>query len=79
MRNLYIIGARGFGREIFSLYLACKSSLKDVECKGFLDDKTDALDGFNGYPPIISPVEDYIPKENDVFICALGDPKWVKH
>lgn len=79
MRNLYIIGARGCGREVYNFFLECKSSLVDVECIGFLDDKRDALDGFNGYPPIVSSVEAYQPQENDVFICALGDPKWVKH
>lgn len=79
MRNLYIIGARGCGRETYGLFKKCKSTLKDVECIGFLDDKKDALDGFEGYPPVISSVEDYIPRENDVFLCALGDPKWVKH
>ena len=51
MKDLIIIGARGFGREVYNLALAC----------------------FNNYPPIISSVEDYLPKENDVFVCALGD------
>lgn len=78
MRNLYIIGARGCGRETYNLFLDCKNDLKDVECVGFLDDKSDALDGFTGYPPVVSSVEEYSPKENDVFICALGDPKWVQ-
>lgn len=79
MKKLYIIGARGFGRETYGLYKECKSTLKDVECVGFLDDKKDALDDFSGYPPIVSSVEDFIPSEDDRFICALGDPKWVKH
>ncbi len=79
MKNLYIIGARGCGRETYNLYLECKDHLPEVKCAGFLDDKLDALDNYTGYPPIISSVEDYLPKENDVFICALGDPKWVNH
>ncbi len=79
MRNLLIIGARGCGRETYALFLKCKEYLKGVECKGFLDDKVNALDDFDGYPPIVSSVEQYIPQENDVFVCALGDPKWVKH
>lgn len=79
MRNLYIIGARGYGRETYGLYKECQSVLEDVECIGFLDDNKRALDGFAGYPPIISSVEDFVPEENDVFICALGEPKWVKH
>lgn len=79
MKHLYIIGARGCGRETFGLFHICKEMLGDIECIGFLDDKSDALDGFEGYPPVISSVEDFIPDENDVFICALGEPKWVKH
>lgn len=75
MKNLYIIGARGFGREVFNLFEDCRTSYPDIVCRGFLDDKTDALDGLAGYPPIISSVEDYIPGNNDVFVCALGDVK----
>lgn len=79
MKKLYIIGARGCGREVYTLFLECKESLPNVECVGFLDDNKAALDGFEGYPPIVSAVEDFIPSENDVFICALGDPRWIKH
>lgn len=78
MRNLYIIGARGFGREVYNLFLLCKDSLRNVECKGFLDDNSYALDKYPGYPPIVSSVEEYVPKQNDVFICALGDVRYKK-
>lgn len=74
MKNLYIIGARGFGREIFELFQECQNSFQDnIKCVGFLDDKSDALAKYSGYPPVISSVEDFIPQKNDVFICALGD------
>ena len=78
-KKLYIIGARGCGREVYNFYLECRQTLGDVECIGFLDDKKDALDGYEGYPPIVSSVEDFTPQDNDIFICALGDPIWVKH
>lgn len=71
MKHLLIIGARGFGREVYNLFLDCKFA--DIDCKGFLDDKADALAEYSNYPPIISSVESYIPKPDDVFICALGD------
>ena len=75
-KNLYIIGARGFGREV-ALGLASWDGFCDqYEIKGFLDDKADALDGFSGYPPIVSSVEDFRPQENDVVICGLGAVKW---
>lgn len=78
MKRLYIIGARGFGREVYNLFLQCKPLLGDMECAGFLDSKKDALDGFCGYPPIVSSVEDYMPQPGDVFICALGDVRYKK-
>ena len=53
---------------------------KEIEVKGFLDDKADALDGLDGeWPPIIGSVETYDIKEDDVFFCALGDSHWRKH
>lgn len=72
MKDLIIIGARGFGREVYNLAIACNVNNEYV-IKGFLDDKFDALINFKNYPPILSSVEDYIPTENDVFVCALGD------
>lgn len=79
MKNLLIIGARGWGREIFGMLPDCKGYGSDFIVKGFLDDKADALDQFDGYPPIIDSVEHYEPQDDDVFICALGDPKWKRH
>ena len=68
MKNLLIIGARGFGRGVYHLFMDCVKfgSIKDVECKGFLDSNKDALNGYSGYPPIISSVEDYIVGADDV-------------
>jgi len=79
MKHLIIIGARGFGRETFSLAKSCEGYGVSFVVKGFLDDKSDALQGFNGYPPILDSVESYVPGEEDVFICALGVVKWKKH
>ena len=73
MKRLLIVGARGFGREVYNLFLTCHKAGLELECKGFLDDKQDALEGYNNYPPVISSVEDYMIQEGDVFICALGD------
>ena len=63
MKQLLIIGARGFGREIYGLAQACIEAGADMRVKGFLDDKIDALDGYKNYPPIISSVEAYEPEE----------------
>jgi sugar O-acyltransferase (sialic acid O-acetyltransferase NeuD family) len=79
MKNLLIIGARGWGREIFNMLPHCMGYGTEYVVKGFLDDKTDALDGMAGYPPIIDSVEHYTPQQDDVFTCALGDADWKKH
>lgn len=79
MKHLIIIGARGFGREVYCS--ACESVGYGVEfdIKGYLDDKADALDGYNDYPPILGAVETYAIEPDDVFVCALGEVKWKKH
>lgn len=79
MKQLLIIGARGWGREVYNMLPGCLGYQTEFEVKGFLDDKKDALDGMEGYPEIISSVEDYFPQDNDVFVCALGDVHWKKH
>ncbi len=76
MKHLLIIGARGFGREIYNSALESIGYGVEFDVKGFLDEKADALDGFEGYPQIIGPVETYVPQEDDVFVCALGDVKY---
>lgn len=79
MKNLIIIGARGFGREVYDLAIQCSGYNIEYVVKGFLDDKSDALNGFENYPQIISSVEDYEIQENDIFVCALGTVKWKKY
>ncbi len=76
MKHLLIIGARGWGREIYwtaqNTY-AYQRGAYDI--KGFLDDKSEALDGLVGnFPPIIGPVETYQIQQDDVFFCAMGNP-----
>lgn len=79
MKNLIIIGARGFGREVYDLAISTKEYQKEFVIKGFLDSNKEALDGLSPYPPIIGDVEDYEIQENDVFVCALGSVNYKKH
>lgn len=76
MKNLIIVSARGFGREVYNWALGCNAYNNEWTIKGFLDDNPQALYGFPGYDlPILSSVEEYSVQENDVFICALGNGK----
>lgn len=78
MKHLLIIGARGWGREVYDIAKACIDAGADFTVKGFLDDKATALDDYDNYPPIIGPVETYEIQKDDVFICALGDVNYKK-
>lgn len=73
MKHLVIIGAGGFGREVHNMAPFCRGYGEEFVIKGFINDITDALDGFGGYAPIIGTIKDYMPQEDDVFICAIGD------
>ena len=80
MKHLIIIGARGWGREV---YEAAKNSpafhRHEFDIKGFLDSKSDTLDGLRGnYPPILGSVETYHIEPDDVFFVAMGISYWRK-
>lgn len=77
-KQLLIIGARGYGREVYSMALGSIGHDIDFVVKGFLDDKSDALDDFEAYPPILGSVESYKIQKEDVFLCALGDVVYKK-
>ena len=81
MKHLVIIGARGCGREAYQTFIYTKPYINhEIDVKGFLDDKYDALDGLVGeWPPILGSVESYEIQQDDFFFCALGDPFWRKH
>lgn len=72
MKNLIIIGAGGFGREVFNTAVESIGYGEDFVVKGFLDDNIHALDNFEGYPPILDTVDAYQPDVKDVFTCAVG-------
>jgi sugar O-acyltransferase (sialic acid O-acetyltransferase NeuD family) len=69
MKNLVIIGAGGFGREMLAW---ARQSIAALPVKGFLDDNRQSLDGFGKDVPILGRVADYVPDQNDVFVCAMG-------
>ena len=73
MENLIIIGAGGFGREMFAAAREAVGYGESFRIKGFLDGNPDALKGFAGYPGIVGDPETYEISEGDVFISALGN------
>lgn len=79
MKNLIIIGARGWGREVlWSVSGLVRNG--EIAVKGFLDSNSHALDGLIGdFPPILGSVEEYDVQPDDIFFCAMGEPAWRKH
>lgn len=72
MKHLIIIGAGGMGRTMFDLARESYGYETEFVVKGFIDDNLDALAGFKNYPPIIGTIANYMPCENDVFVCSIG-------
>jgi len=72
MKHLIIVGAGGFGREMFGAAREAVGFGTAFDIRGFLDARADALDGFAGYPPILGDPSTYVPEPGDVFITALG-------
>lgn len=72
MKNLVIIGAGGFAREIYDLANLCFQDDPDFRVKGFLSDGFSNIESM-GYPAVLSKVADYTPVANDVFFCGIGN------
>jgi sugar O-acyltransferase (sialic acid O-acetyltransferase NeuD family) len=76
MKDLIIIGAGGFGREILSYAV---DIMKTDDCewriKGFIDDDLNALHDIDTGYPILGTISKHIIEENGVYVCAIGDGK----
>lgn len=72
LRNLLIVGAGGFGREVLG-YIEDDNPLFNI--KGFLDSRLEILDKTPRGVGIIGDPLNYIPEPDDVFMAAVGDPK----
>ena len=74
MKKLYIVGAGGFGREIFSWASDHPDCGKEWEVAGFLDDDPGALDNYNLPVSGIMPVAGHQPDKLTCYVCAIGSP-----
>ncbi|MDL5039209.1 acetyltransferase [Comamonas sp. Y6] len=74
--QVLIIGAGGWGREVLALLQADPGYGKAWTVKGFLDSRSHLLDGLNyESTPILGDPLTYAPRPQDLFVCALGDPR----
>jgi sugar O-acyltransferase (sialic acid O-acetyltransferase NeuD family) len=75
MKNLLIIGAGGFGREVYSWAYDMPEYNVEWQIAGFIDDDLSALKGYNYPVGVVSTLQDYIVQPNDIFVCAIGKPQ----
>lgn len=76
MKELIIIGASGFGREVLQWAKDVKAgSSVDWTIKGFLDDNPHALDGYDCDYKVLGSIVDWQVSDQEVFTCAIASPK----
>lgn len=75
MKDIVILGASYFSREIYSMVIDCIADGADWQLKGFLDNRKYLLDDFPHEGDMLGSVEEYKPLKNDLIIPALGNPE----
>lgn len=73
-RNLYIVGAGGFGRELESLLDGVFESERGWQIAGYLDDNPEALDGYLSDYRIVGSLCDFHFQTGDLAIVAIATP-----
>lgn len=74
MRRLIIIGAGGFGREVFGWVSEHPDCGRIWQVAGFLDDNPLALGGIEMPVGVMGSVASHMPLETDSFVVAIGNP-----
>jgi len=74
MKQLIIIGAGGFGREVLAWARQSLGCGEAWTVKGFLDDNIEAIAGLHVPAPWLGRIEDHQPAADEVFVCAMGVP-----
>ena len=59
------------GRTMYSNALESVGYGDEFVIKGFIND-IPSLNSYENYPPIIGTIENYVPVENDIFVCSIG-------
>ncbi len=72
MKQLVIVGAGGFGREVLDWARQSEAFGRDWIVKGFLDDNPRALDAHRTGVPLLGDVAGHVPAPDEVFVCAMG-------
>jgi sugar O-acyltransferase (sialic acid O-acetyltransferase NeuD family) len=75
MKKIYIVGAGGFGRELYWWLAQSPDRGRAWTLAGFLDDNAGALSGFDYPAKVVGPILGYCPKPGDLLAVAVSQPK----
>jgi sugar O-acyltransferase (sialic acid O-acetyltransferase NeuD family) len=73
MKQLYIVGAGSFGRELHSWVLQHPAHGRDWTIASFLDDNLAALKDYASFAPVTE-LRGHLPGPDRVYLCGLGLP-----
>ena len=74
MKNLYIIGAGGFGREVAWLIERLNKVNKEWNLKGFIDDNTSIHNTLEGGYEVVGGCDYLVNLKDEVWVCcAVGN------
>lgn len=73
-QKVYLVGAGGFGREVES-WISISSKFKEsYKLIGYIDDRTDALNGYPSEYKVLGSIDDFIFSSGDSVLIAIADP-----
>jgi sugar O-acyltransferase (sialic acid O-acetyltransferase NeuD family) len=73
-KNLFIVGAGGFGRELELWLKFIPEDSRDFNIAGYIDDNLQALDGFPSSYKILGTIDNYDFKSTDFAVISIADP-----
>lgn len=75
MKDLIIVGASGFGREMVKYIEDINKEKPTWKLKGFIDDNRNALDSCSCDYQVLGSIADWEPADGEEFVCALAFPE----
>ncbi len=75
MKRVLVVGAGGLGRELYGWASQHPDCGRAWTLAGFLDDRPDALSGYDYPVGIVGSIREYQPAGGDLLLCGIGLPK----
>ena len=75
MKDLIIVGASGFGREVLQIVKDINKKEPTWNILGFLDDNEEALDGYECDYNVIGTIRDCNPEPEQNYVMAIANPQ----